>query len=591
MRNFSLKEWVKGTLLISAALTLPFVTTAQVHSYQNNPERANIWYFGDHAGLDFSGGAPVALTNGAMQSFEGVSTMCDNFGNLLFYTNGGDFPYQGGVWNRNNQLMPNGVMTGRGGCNSSAQSSLILPQPRSSSVFYLFTTDCMENSAAGGLRYNIVDMNADGGLGDVVSANNRLVAPTDESLTAIQHINQQDYWVITHKYHTDSFYAYHLSPLGIIGVVKTKTGLVTPDYAGTLKASVNGQKLVYSGLNWTMLFDFNTETGVISHPVNLNRASYTAAFSSDCHYLYLANGASKSIYQYDMLASDIAASGVLVGSTSSTGIGGMTLGPDEKIYVSRFVSSQYLGVINSPNEAGSLCNYVDNGVFLNGKNCKGSLPNFANNLLGGCTDYPDENVSNYVANLHHISIDYYNSHHVAINWVDFSGQPVYRVLHREVGTTTWSQTLVNDHQAVLEDLKSNTNYEIRVIPMVTGNPDYEPLTDHLFDDDMAAAKTSASTSLSDDVVFAKTAQDIDFDLYPNPSKGTTNIALNLGDETSNVDVKILDMQGRVVNQMNVNDVSGYNRYQIPTDQLSDGIYNVQVATASSSNIKKLVIVR
>src|SRR6202007_1281951 len=133
-----------------------------------------------------------------------------------------DFPYTGGVWNRNHQLMPNGVMTGRGGCNSSAQAALIVPQPRSTSVYYLFTTDCMENNAVGGLRYNIVDMNADGGLGDVVSANNTLIAPTDESLTAIQHANGLDYWIITHKYHTDSFYVYHLAPTGIVGVVKTK---------------------------------------------------------------------------------------------------------------------------------------------------------------------------------------------------------------------------------------------------------------------------------------------------------------------------------------------------------------------------------
>jgi hypothetical protein len=31
----------------------------------------NIWYFGDHAGLDFNIGVPVALTNSQMLTHEG----------------------------------------------------------------------------------------------------------------------------------------------------------------------------------------------------------------------------------------------------------------------------------------------------------------------------------------------------------------------------------------------------------------------------------------------------------------------------------------------------------------------------------------
>ncbi|MCB0637653.1 MAG: hypothetical protein KDC54_13580, partial [Lewinella sp.] len=38
---------------------------------------ANIWYFGQMAGLDFSGGDPVQLTDGAIQTFEGCATYCD----------------------------------------------------------------------------------------------------------------------------------------------------------------------------------------------------------------------------------------------------------------------------------------------------------------------------------------------------------------------------------------------------------------------------------------------------------------------------------------------------------------------------------
>src|SRR5690606_1129104 len=126
-------------------------------------------YFGDKAGLDFRQGNPVPLANSAMQSFEGSAVATTVTGDLMFYSNGGSTPYQGGVWNRNHQMMPNGNLTGAGGCNSSFQSSLILPLPRSVDKYYLFTTDCMENSSVGGLRYNVIDMHFDGGLGDVVA--------------------------------------------------------------------------------------------------------------------------------------------------------------------------------------------------------------------------------------------------------------------------------------------------------------------------------------------------------------------------------------------------------------------------------------
>src|SRR4051794_6120512 len=75
------------------------------------------WYFGNHAGLDFSSGTAVAVNNGAMVTDEGCSSISDAAGNLLFYTNGVN------VYNKLHQLMPNG--TGLLGHVSSTQSALI----------------------------------------------------------------------------------------------------------------------------------------------------------------------------------------------------------------------------------------------------------------------------------------------------------------------------------------------------------------------------------------------------------------------------------------------------------------------------------
>ena len=51
-------------------------------------KEANIWYFGENAGLDFNSGTPQPLTGGQLNTFEGCSTFSDNSGNLLFYSDG-----------------------------------------------------------------------------------------------------------------------------------------------------------------------------------------------------------------------------------------------------------------------------------------------------------------------------------------------------------------------------------------------------------------------------------------------------------------------------------------------------------------------
>ncbi|MDD3861063.1 MAG: hypothetical protein PHW83_12765, partial [Bacteroidales bacterium] len=46
------------------------------------------WYFGNGAGLDFSSGTPVPITNSPMTAEEGCASISDTCGNLLFFTDG-----------------------------------------------------------------------------------------------------------------------------------------------------------------------------------------------------------------------------------------------------------------------------------------------------------------------------------------------------------------------------------------------------------------------------------------------------------------------------------------------------------------------
>src|SRR5437764_1215512 len=96
-------------------------------------KEANNWYFGRNAGVTFNGGAPVAVTNGQLNTLEGCASISDANGNLLFYTDGIK------VWNKNHVVMTNG--TGLRGDPSSTQSGIIVPKPGSSTIYYIFTVD------------------------------------------------------------------------------------------------------------------------------------------------------------------------------------------------------------------------------------------------------------------------------------------------------------------------------------------------------------------------------------------------------------------------------------------------------------------
>ncbi|OWY25621.1 PKD domain-containing protein [Sphingobacteriales bacterium UPWRP_1] len=347
------------------------------------------WYFGEFAGLNFNPGAPVALTNGVLNTDEGCATISDAAGQLLFYTGGNR------VFNRNHLQMPNGF--GLMGDISSTQSAIIVPQPGSSTLYYIFTVD--EEGGPNGLRYSMVDMNLQGGLGDVFVKNVPLVAPTSEKVTAVKHNNNFDVWVITHEWDSDAFHAYLVTAAGVsaspvisnVGSVHTG-GSIAPNgnSAGYMKASPLGNKLALAikEMNLFEIFDFNSSTGAVSNAIT-TPATYTNAygveFSPDGTKLYASKYGfgGPQIFQFNLQAGSNAAivsSATLVGTSGSLFGGGLQLGTDGKIYFARF-ESEWLGVINNPNTPGVACGYVDDGVNLNGKTSNFGLPNFVQSYL------------------------------------------------------------------------------------------------------------------------------------------------------------------------------------------------------------------
>ena len=129
-------EWGGVWYYSSDTVTITGLTTNNSFggaNLNNLGNEGNIWYFGYNAGLDFNSGFPVLLNNGQLSTYEGCASICDNNGNILFYTDGMV------VYNSNHITMPNG--TGLLGNNSSTQSSIIVKKPLSNSIYYIFTVD------------------------------------------------------------------------------------------------------------------------------------------------------------------------------------------------------------------------------------------------------------------------------------------------------------------------------------------------------------------------------------------------------------------------------------------------------------------
>ncbi|MFK5854478.1 MAG: PKD domain-containing protein, partial [Bacteroidota bacterium] len=349
---------------------------------------ANIWYFGGYAGLDFSSGSPVALTNSAMDQIEGCASISDNNGNLLFYTEGTT------VWNKNHVIMDNG--TGLLGNFSSTQSSIIIQKPGSDTLYYIFTVPQRSNNL-GDMHYSIVDISLNGGLGKIITKNTYLHTPVTEKVTAVAHANGQDIWVITHERETNAFCSFLISSSGVSNTpVVSNVGSVhdLPDmnFIGYLKASTNANYIactLYGPMSLIEIFDFDNSTGLVSNPISITGyiEPYGVEFSPDDSRLYI--GAGDEIVQFDLMAgspTDIINSATIISGSYVEPAGALQLGPDQKIYRTTYLGD-YLDVINSPNELGDACNYVSNAIYLDGMVGKMGLPTFFQSYFSASINY------------------------------------------------------------------------------------------------------------------------------------------------------------------------------------------------------------
>ena len=362
---------------------LAFFFTLAVFSV-NAQHEADYWYFGNYAGLDFSSGNPEPLTDGQLENYEGCAVTSDSAGNLLFYSNGVT------VWNKEHQIMENG--NDLFGNSSSTQSAIMVPYPENDSLYYIFTTDVLKIDTLPdyqhkGFNYSLVDMRKNNNTGEVIEKNISLLDSVCEKITSVMHQNSKDVWVIAHEWGNDKFYSWLINENGInstpiissSGSVHQGIDLYCAAAIGYIKTSPGGTKLILAimGINAFEIFDFDNSTGLISNPLSLTFPSYAygCEFSHDASKLYMSDN--YKVFQVDM---DAGTPDNIINSLTEIHefdlrVGALQLARNGKLYITTD-NSEYLSVINDPNELPGNCNFESDAVYLDGRIARLGLPNF-----------------------------------------------------------------------------------------------------------------------------------------------------------------------------------------------------------------------
>ena len=357
------------------------------------------WFFGTFAGIDFNSGYPVIRNDGAMYAIEGSITMSDSTGNLLFYSNGER------IWNRNHVPMTNGWYLH--GSRMNAQPCLAILKPGSDHIYYLFTVGSDSPYCTPGAFYSVIDMNLDGGLGDIVAGMKDIQIPNTDSVRShvvgIKHANKKDYWVIFRNFNTNNYFTSYLFDENGLHSNPEKCYTITSHPligAGwpVLKLSTDAKYLctegsyvpAFYGSRAIELYKLDNTTGKLNplfiFPVRWQ--PFGMEFSANSKYLYLNYGfSSDTVFfrQYNMkylsnASAFVAGSQEIYREIQGHEYHNMQLAPNGKIYIDRLGTTapdaKYLSAINYPEQAGTACTFEEEALYLEGGNCMYGMPNF-----------------------------------------------------------------------------------------------------------------------------------------------------------------------------------------------------------------------
>lgn len=526
-------------LLLLTTLILSFQVYAQ--------EESSWWVFGDGAAVEFTPNpqnrsSEPFVANSGLDTDEGVGAISDEQGNLLFFTDGST------VWNRNGNIMPNG--TGLFGNFSSTQSAIVVKAPETPNVYFIFTVGDFST----GLAYSRIEMNLNGGLGDVVSGikNVILIDSSAEKVAATIKTNSTNAYVMTFAESNataaspgsgdfNALFAWEVRGIpgaGIsfvfpnpvpqssnsnLGWFPVTNGASGSDN-GMLRISPDGTKVAIANHNFgsaapgngCYLYEFNPANGQFGGTgLQLDTGTvYGVEFSASSQYLYhdistaYSGPARKDLVQYDLCdEANILSSKNVFSTVMNESRGTLQIGRDGNIYVARF-DQPWLGRIE--NSETPTPTYNATAVDISPGLGKQGLPVFvqsnfqsfftvSDQCQGDATDFQ-------LACLPQVSSSMWDFGDG--NTLSVTGPGVVQNTYAAAGTYTVSVTVTNVSGDVRDFTQDITIYENGIVdPIDTTLLDY-------CDDDNSGSEIVDLTQFTADVLGTQDAATFDISYHP-----------------------------------------------------------------------------
>jgi gliding motility-associated-like protein len=344
-----------------------------ISATRSSAQFENVWVYGSGCGIDFNGGTPTQIPTSIDGKGEANASVCDAQGQLLFYTTG----YK--VWDKNGNLMPGGnglindpalpPLPGAGWddyTSSTTQGVMIVPMPDQPGKYYIFSLTSIETGSQR-LYYSVVDMQLNGGLGDVEPTQKGIfiAGGLTEHMTGVVG-DKCNVWVLVVDKLQNELKAYSVSSSGIDPIPASSPLLAGNYYAvvGAMAASPDRTKLAIARLGMG-LYDFDPATGIatgtamLMGSISVTSFAYHACFSPGNSKLYVSYvpmfGQTFLSYQFDLSSGNNA---TIIASAYPL-IPAVTVykrGPDGRIYTTQGK------VIQDPDQPGAACLFTDSNL-------------------------------------------------------------------------------------------------------------------------------------------------------------------------------------------------------------------------------------
>ena len=366
--------------------------------------QTNHWYFGNNASLNFNNGTLNVINDSQMSTPAGCSTISDDLGNLLFYTNGQT------VWNRNHEVMVNG--NDLPGEITNTQTSIIIPKPNDVNTYYIISTRINPSTSAPlippGVFISQVEFTPQNPLGIVTIKRQRILSDSSERVTASYDPDSNTYKVIVFANITSAgnavgrFYIFTISETGFTLSPVISDQFATLSKNGAIKVSPDGKFVALADHDGQLVYvyEFNSANNTLNYfkriPVFLpfiNVHPYGVEFSPDSKIVYFTGKFYPSLsflFKYILVDNrpQTLPEKMQIAYTDAYSFGSLQLATDGNIYVANFEESNgnitplpFLGAIKDPESTDPNSGFEATAVNLGSATSTKGLPNFVSSFF------------------------------------------------------------------------------------------------------------------------------------------------------------------------------------------------------------------